>query len=147
MLLAVLAGAATGARGAGEVTAVETVDVPATPSGYTIGDTAFRWGEGTDQVLEAFVTAGERGRAVRDRQRGAVRREPLVEGHTDSVGPAAYDEGLGLRRARATRDYLIALGIAAERLRVESFGERRPGDDNATPEGRARNRRVELREL
>jgi len=72
--------------------------------------------------------------------------ELLVQGHTDSVGPAAYNEGLGSRRARAARDYLIGLGIAVERLRVESFGEERPLGTNTTAEGRARNRRVELRE-
>lgn len=66
------------------------------------------------------------------------------EGHTDSVGSDAYNEMLGQRRADSVRDYLVANGIDAARVSTTSYGESRPAADNATAEGRAENRRVEV---
>jgi outer membrane protein OmpA-like peptidoglycan-associated protein len=67
-----------------------------------------------------------------------------IEGHTDSMGSEAYNEGLSLRRAEAVRRYLIRGGIDASRLDVQGVGEARPLADNDTAEGRAQNRRVAL---
>lgn len=67
-----------------------------------------------------------------------------VEGHTDSVGSDAYNQGLGLRRANAVKGYLVGAGVGASRLTARSFGESRPIASNETEEGRALNRRVEL---
>ena len=67
-----------------------------------------------------------------------------IEGHTDNVGRDAYNMKLSKRRADAVRAWLIAHGIAAERLEAKGIGPTRPIDDNATPEGRTRNRRVEF---
>lgn len=67
-----------------------------------------------------------------------------VAGHTDSIGTDAYNQGLSVRRAEAVRRYLIGKGIAAERLVVRGYGESQPIADNATREGRFKNRRVEL---
>jgi outer membrane protein OmpA-like peptidoglycan-associated protein len=67
-----------------------------------------------------------------------------VEGHTDSVGSAAYNEGLSVRRARAVADYLARGGISPQRMEVTGFGENRPVASNDTADGRAQNRRVEL---
>ena len=50
----------------------------------------------------------------------------LVEGHTDERGTAEYNLGLGERRAKAVKDYLIAAGIAADRLSTISYGKERP---------------------
>jgi len=69
-----------------------------------------------------------------------------VAGHTDSVGTEAYNQSLSQRRAKAVREYLVAHGIAAERLTSKGYGESEPVADNATDEGRAMNRRVELRQ-
>lgn len=68
----------------------------------------------------------------------------LVVGHTDSVGSDAYNERLSLRRANAVRNYLVGKGVDAARIRTEGRGETQPIADNATEEGRARNRRVEV---
>jgi outer membrane protein OmpA-like peptidoglycan-associated protein len=68
-----------------------------------------------------------------------------VEGHTDSVGKRAYNVALSRRRAEAVVKALVARGVTAERLVSEGVGPDRPVADNATAEGRARNRRVELR--
>jgi outer membrane protein OmpA-like peptidoglycan-associated protein len=70
--------------------------------------------------------------------------EFVIEGHTDDVGSDATNHELSYRRAIAVRDYLIAQGVAASRIDVEGFGPSRPIADNITPDGRARNRRVEI---
>jgi OOP family OmpA-OmpF porin len=67
-----------------------------------------------------------------------------VAGHTDSVDTDAYNLKLSQRRADTVRAYLIEKGIAADRLFAKGYGEANPVADNRTPEGRFKNRRVEL---
>jgi OOP family OmpA-OmpF porin len=67
-----------------------------------------------------------------------------VEGHTDSDGDEALNQKLSVARAKAVMDKLIAMGISADRLKYTGYGESKPVDTNATPEGRANNRRVEF---
>ncbi len=67
-----------------------------------------------------------------------------VAGHTDSIGSDQYNMKLSRERAETVRDYLISKGIAADRLTAKGYGESQPVADNATPEGRLQNRRVEL---
>jgi outer membrane protein OmpA-like peptidoglycan-associated protein len=67
-----------------------------------------------------------------------------IEGHTDSVGSDVANNALSLRRATAVRDYLIGQGVRASSINVAGFGSSMPHADNATAEGRARNRRVEI---
>jgi OOP family OmpA-OmpF porin len=74
-----------------------------------------------------------------------------IEGHTDSIGSDAYNQRLSERRASAVRRYLVSKGVAEDRLDVVGKGETEPiapntqpnGRDN--PEGRAMNRRAELK--
>ncbi|MCL7961114.1 MAG: OmpA family protein, partial [marine benthic group bacterium] len=69
----------------------------------------------------------------------------LIEGHTDAEGDDSYNQELSERRARAVVNYLVAeYGLDEVRLAAEGFGESMPAADNATPEGRQQNRRVEL---
>ncbi len=68
-----------------------------------------------------------------------------IAGHTDSVGSEQYNLYLSRRRAEAVRNYFIQKGIDPERLIARGYGEYQPIADNGTPEGRARNRRVEIR--
>jgi outer membrane protein OmpA-like peptidoglycan-associated protein len=70
--------------------------------------------------------------------------EITVAGHTDNVGSASYNRELSLRRADAVRLFLIEQGVAPSRLHAMGFGFDRPVASNATAEGRALNRRVEL---
>lgn len=65
-----------------------------------------------------------------------------IEGHADGSGSDAYNDTLSLARAEAIRDWLVARGVAPERLRVAARGERAPVEDEAEAEGRAQNRRV-----
>lgn len=76
------------------------------------------------------------------KERGDVKVE--VAGHTDSRGSDEYNVNLSQRRAEAVRNYLISKGIAADRLTAKGYGESQPVADNATDEGRFKNRRVEL---
>jgi len=68
----------------------------------------------------------------------------VVEGHSDSKGDEAYNQKLSLRRAWAVHDYLVHLGVASDRILVVGKGATVPIATNATKEGRAQNRRVEL---
>jgi len=67
-----------------------------------------------------------------------------VIGHTDSTGPAEYNQGLSERRAQAVADYIIAEGIDASIIDVSGDGENNPIASNDTREGRAENRRVDV---
>lgn len=67
-----------------------------------------------------------------------------VTGHTDSTGSDQYNQQLSQQRAQSVADYLVTQGVARERMYVQGMGESQHIADNATAEGRATNRRVEL---
>jgi outer membrane protein OmpA-like peptidoglycan-associated protein len=67
-----------------------------------------------------------------------------VLGHTDSVGSETYNQKLSENRARSVAEYLASQGVQSARLLIAGRGESQPIASNATPEGRARNRRVEI---
>ena len=71
----------------------------------------------------------------------------IIEGHTDSVGSDEYNMELSGRRAGAVSKYLVSKGIDSTRLQAKGLGETQPIASNDTEEGRAKNRRVELKEL
>ena len=88
-------------------------------------------GSGNDELLRRLV--------------GAARDCPgtlTVAGHTDSSGDADMNKALSLARASAVRDALVARGIEADRVAAVGFGETEPLADNASAEGRAKNRRI-----
>ncbi|QDX26544.1 OmpA family protein [Sphingomonas suaedae] len=68
-----------------------------------------------------------------------------VYGHTDSTGTDAYNQALSERRAVAVADYLVMRGVESARLETLGYGETQPIASNDTPEGRAQNRRVEIK--
>lgn len=67
-----------------------------------------------------------------------------ITGHTDAQGDVDRNQKLSLRRAHSVRDYLIGQGVDASLIATAGAGESEPVADNATAEGRARNRRVEI---
>lgn len=69
----------------------------------------------------------------------------IISGHTDSTGAADANRILSLARASAVRDALILRGLSSDRIEAQGFGEARPLADNDTVEGRARNRRIDIR--
>lgn len=68
----------------------------------------------------------------------------VVQGYTDSQGAAAFNQQLSQHRAESVRSYLVAHGIASDRITASGLGPANPVADNATAEGRADNRRVEI---
>jgi outer membrane protein OmpA-like peptidoglycan-associated protein len=70
-----------------------------------------------------------------------------IAGHTDSASSDAHNLDLSQRRANAVMQYLVDKGVAADRLSAKGYGEAQPIADNATKDGRFKNRRVELRSL
>lgn len=68
-----------------------------------------------------------------------------ISGHTDSVGTEGYNQGLSERRANVVKQYLLRKGVEAGRVSTYAYGESKPVATNDTDEGRAQNRRSELR--
>jgi outer membrane protein OmpA-like peptidoglycan-associated protein len=89
------------------------------------------------QVLNAVGTALQSPNLANDRFR--------LEGHTDNVGNDTVNIRLSARRAQSVKEYLTNnFGIAPQRLTSEGRGKSEPIDTNKTPEGRQKNRRVEI---
>ena len=76
--------------------------------------------------------------------RGARMAGLLIDGHTDSTGSEETSRTVSLRRAEAVRAVLVGAGLDPTSITVLASGEGSPIADNATPDGRARNRRVEI---
>lgn len=69
----------------------------------------------------------------------------IAIGHTDSIGSEEYNQRLSMRRANAVKQWLVKNGIPADKVTVEGRGELDPVASNETADGRAQNRRVELK--
>jgi len=72
-------------------------------------------------------------------------KKATLSGHTDSVGTEAYNQGLSERRVASVKAYIVKKGIDGGRVSGQGFGESKPIADNKTREGRAKNRRVEIK--
>lgn len=79
--------------------------------------------------------------AQRARDLSSVEAVHIV-GHTDNIGSSAYNQRLSERRAASMRDFFVKSGIDPAKITIMGMGERSPVADNATRDGRARNRRV-----
>ena len=127
-----------------EVTAGTGVDVSETPDGTGI---LLNLPDVTFAVDSAQV--GPQMRTVLDDVAQSMIRYPNslidVMGHTDSTGAEAYNQALSQRRAAAVADYLVMRGVSRARIETLGYGEQYAIADNTTPEGRAQNRRVEVR--
>jgi len=104
-----------------------------------------------DNVLFGFNATDIRPDAAKilDRLADHLKNNPgqrvTLEGHTDSVGTDGYNQALSEKRAAAVRDYVVKRGISASRISTQGFGKTKPIADNSTDDGRAKNRRVEVR--
>lgn len=72
-------------------------------------------------------------------------KKAALSGHTDNVGSDAYNQGLSERRTASVKDYVVKKGVDGGRVSGQGFGESKPIADNKTREGRAKNRRVEIK--
>jgi OmpA-OmpF porin, OOP family len=87
------------------------------------------------QILDRLVAFMNENRASR----------VALSGHTDNIGTEAYNLKLSDRRWMSVRDYVVKKGVEGGRVSGQGFGESKPIASNATAEGRAKNRRVEIK--
>ena len=121
----------------------QAAETPApAPSGkvtYTLGDVLFASGKSD---LEPAATATLDGLVA------SLNKDPnshiVIEGYTDNAGKPDYNRELSQRRADAVMQYLVAHGIAADRVTAVGKGEDSPVSSNATADGRRKNRRVNI---
>ncbi|HEU0195900.1 MAG TPA: OmpA family protein [Nevskiaceae bacterium] len=95
------------------------------------------------------ATLTEPAKGTLDNVASALKQQPdldvVIEGYTDSTGPAAYNKRLSQRRADSVRNYLVQDGVSGANLTAKGFGEADPVASNATRAGRTLNRRVQFR--
>lgn len=101
---------------------------------FTTGSTSFTKAATTE--LDKLVTILKENAEI---------KKIAIEGHTDNTGKAENNQKLSERRAAAVQAYLVKKGIAAERLSNAGFGDTKPVGSNDTKEGKAANRRVEIK--
>ena len=139
---------------------------PAAPVALTEADSAVPAGLQGEAVSEAAAPASllklekvffefdaytltPQARQILARNAELLRQDPaarlVIEGHCDERGADEYNLALGQRRADAAKNYLVSLGIAAERLTSISYGEERPAVAGADESAWAQNRRAEFR--
>lgn len=103
--------------------------------------------EGVTFATNSATLVGE-STVILDEVVATLKRYPeqpvAIAGYTDDRGAASYNQQLSERRATAVMNYLVEKGVQADRIRAQGYGESDPIADNATAEGRAKNRRVEL---
>ena len=93
---------------------------------------------------ELLSSARDRLNQVADALMETKERKLTVEGHTDSQGSSSYNQALSQRRADVVRSYIISRGYTSDLIEAHGIGKDRPIADNASAEGRANNRRVEI---
>jgi len=71
----------------------------------------------------------------------------LVEGHTDNVGNKSSNQSLSEKRAASLKTALVTKGISSSKIETVGFGQNQPLADNSTDEGRAKNRRIEIKKI
>jgi outer membrane protein OmpA-like peptidoglycan-associated protein len=105
----------------------------------TLGDVLFAFNK-----AELSAQAGPRLDKLANFLKQFSDRKLLIEGYTDSVGSDSYNQELSDRRAQAVRDALVQRGVDTSRITARGYGKAHPVADNASAEGRAMNRRVEI---
>lgn len=120
---------------------IDLLEAKATERGLvlTLGDVLFASGSaeiqgGSNQNLENLVNFLNR----------YPERSVLIEGHTDNVGSALFNQSLSRQRAESVRRFLVERGVDGQRLTVSGYGFERPVASNDNPMGRQQNRRVEV---
>jgi peptidoglycan-associated lipoprotein len=142
------AGTSDGTQTVDEGSGIRTVDADnAEGADFAISDPS---GEGgpLEDIQFAYDQADltDQARATLERNAQWMRAHPAakvrVEGHCDERGTVEYNLALGERRAQATRDYLVSLGVESSRLSTVSYGKERPLDPSSTDAAFAKNRRA-----
>ncbi|MEM7038693.1 MAG: OmpA family protein [Bacteroidota bacterium] len=122
----------------------ETPALPAAPawkSGDTLTLRGIHFAFGTDLLPESSFSGLD---SLADHLTANPDLAIRIEGHTDHIGKDDYNLRLSQSRAEGIQNYLLQKGIALSRMKATGKGETQPISDNATSEGRALNRRVEV---
>jgi peptidoglycan-associated lipoprotein len=142
-------GSATGTGGAASTSSgAQTQAAPVSrPSGVQMGTQADLVANVGDRVFFDFdkYDIKPQARTTLDKQAAWLKKFPqvrvMVEGHCDERGTREYNLALGQRRASAVRDYLVAVGVAADRIETVSYGKERPEALGSNEAAWAQNRR------
>jgi peptidoglycan-associated lipoprotein len=142
-------GSATGTGGAASTSSgAQTQAEPVSrPSGVQMGTQADLVANVGDRVFFDFdkYDIKPQARTTLDKQAAWLKKFPqvrvMVEGHCDERGTREYNLALGQRRASAVRDYLVAVGVAADRIETVSYGKERPEALGSNEAAWAQNRR------
>lgn len=116
-------------------------EVPQQLQAFTGAIEGIQFQTGSAQLMPASKTLLQKAATT---LKGHPELKVTIAGHTDNVGDAQRNEELSKARAAAVMDYLIQAGVEAARLSSAGYGPNRPVADNATAEGRQKNRRVEF---
>jgi len=140
-------------------TAVATTDLSQQPAALGVGSQPLQSGPVADHQAVAGLerihfdynqfTLDEQARVTLEQNAVFLRSNPslkvVIEGHCDERGSDEYNLALGERRAAAARNYLVSLGIAADRLKIISYGEEQPLVAASNEEAWAKNRRADFK--
>ena len=110
------------------------------PIWQDIKNASFQFDSGSDQLVDRDLDNIQKVYRFLKNNRTRI----LIIGHTDSVGSRQMNYLLSINRANAVKDKLVELGIAAERIQTAGRGELEPAYTNETPQGRMKNRRVNI---
>lgn len=119
-------------------------DKPVDADGCTIGSVVLKGVQFELNSSELTPDSSETLNKVAAKMKEYPKLRIEIQAYTDSMGEAAYNQALSEKRAASVREYLVAEGVAANRMEAKGYGESNPIADNGTREGRAKNRRVEL---
>jgi peptidoglycan-associated lipoprotein len=134
-----------GDSASGSATAAGTASSSATETQMSDAEKLAQVGNTVYFGFDSSELAGE-AQATLDRQAAFLNVNPtmvvIIEGHADERGTREYNLALGDRRAVAVRDYLLAKGLNAARVRTVSYGKERPAVSGSNEEAWAKNRRA-----
>ena len=129
--------------------ASDTVTLDRTGSGSNTSGTNGRYGNGKNSVHFAYdsnkLSEKERQKIARDSNTLKQKSEIKVEGNSDEFGTDEYNYALGLRRAKAVKDTMVARGVPAKKIKVVSYGESNPVCQDGTKDCYQENRRADYR--
>jgi OOP family OmpA-OmpF porin len=121
---------------------------PAPPRRVEVREDKLELDETVQFETDSSTLAG-RSRSLLDEVASQLQAHPQIsrvqiEGHTDAKSSRRHNQTLSEHRAAAVKAYLVQKGVRADRLVTKGFGETRPVGDNATEDGRFKNRRVDF---
>lgn len=119
-------------------------DIVLTPAGHTMRLTHLIFAQGKSTIdPKSFAELDEVGQMMKENTKIVIQ----IEGHTDNQGSSKANLALSEDRVEAVKRYLVAKGIAKDRIKTKAFGGSQPISNELTQEARAMNRRVEMRIL